>query len=331
MSEYLIGCDWGTTGFRLRLTDTHRGAVVASLRDKEGIATMNGHYLKFIENQSMTDSATHRKNYFLKKIQLSVAELSHRSGINLNHIPIIISGMASSNIGMQLLDYAQIPFSMDGSDAYVKSVSGMTENPVYLISGVATASDVMRGEETQLLGLFQMLKNQTDEVDQLFILPGTHAKHVKVQAGKITDLKTYVTGELFEILCKYSVLQYSVATQSTSFYPQAFESGFRDAQSVPMLNALFHVRTNQLLKKLSPEQNAAYLSGVVIGNELLGLRNFNGKVLVAAVAELYNHYNLAMEISGHKNWSIIDSDTIESAAFAGQSIIFNLLQQGNFS
>ena len=331
MSRYLIGCDWGTTGFRLRLTDSDNGAVVAAYQDQNGVAGVNRDYLKLIENQSIEDPITHRRNYFLNRIQSAISELEQRSTLKLSQVPVIISGMASSTIGMELLDYASIPFSLDGSDAIIKAVSGDLDNPVYLISGVATSSDVMRGEETQLMGLYQLLKDQTSAPDQLFILPGTHSKHIQVCDGKIIDFKTYLTGELFEILSKFSVLQYSVEADSTLFNADAFESGFRDAQAVSILNALFHVRTNQLFQKFSLEDNRSYLSGVIIGNEFLGLRNFSGKVLIAATPAVHNQYNLAMEISGQKDWIVIDTDVMESSAFAGQSVVFNLLRQGNFS
>jgi 2-dehydro-3-deoxygalactonokinase len=331
MSSYLIGCDWGTTGFRLRLTNTVSGAVVAEYKNLKGVAAINRDYLQNIQVESISDSVERRRNYFLKIVESSILELEHRSGLKLRDTPVIISGMASSSIGMEQLDYAPVPFLLEGSQSIVKLISGEIDNPVYLISGIATESDVMRGEETQLIGLWQLLKEKITSGDQLFILPGTHSKHIHVRDGYIINFRTYMTGELFDIVSKFSVLQYSVATAAAPFIANAFEQGFRDAQSVSVLNALFHVRTNQIFQKLSPEENRSYLSGVVIGSEFQAMENFGGQILLATSPELHDQYSQAMKIFGRSDWSVLDAQLIESSAFTGHSVIFNHLKQCNFS
>src|SRR5678815_25631 len=107
-------------------------------------------------------------------------------------IPIVISGMASSSIGIRELDYSSIPFPVSGTSANTEWIQTSTlKNPVLLVSGVRTDDDVMRGEETQLTGLLHLIQIEKAS-KHLFILPGTHSKHIVVDQGNVIDLKTYM-------------------------------------------------------------------------------------------------------------------------------------------
>ena len=61
--------------------------------------------------------------------------------------------------------------------------------------------DVIRGEETQIFGA---LGNGSDNGQ--FILPGTHSKWALVENGQIVWFTTFMTGELFAVLCNHSIL-----------------------------------------------------------------------------------------------------------------------------
>ena len=78
---------------------------------------------------------------------------------------------------------------------------------VYIAPGVATrdergAPDVMRGEETQILGAMK----SSGAHSGLFVLPGTHSKWARVEAGCIVGFETFMTGEVFAVLKEHSVL-----------------------------------------------------------------------------------------------------------------------------
>ena len=61
--------------------------------------------------------------------------------------------------------------------------------------------DVMRGEETQLVGAVA-----ADEASVLAVLPGTHSKWARVDRGRVVDFTTYMTGELYGVLLSHSIL-----------------------------------------------------------------------------------------------------------------------------
>jgi 2-dehydro-3-deoxygalactonokinase len=116
--------------------------------------------------------------------------------------------MASSTIGMADLPYKDIPFSTDGSDLKLHTIPASVsfKHSVTLISGVRTEDDVMRGEETKLIGCTVGVSNKNNH---LFIFPGTHPKHVHVKNDKATAFKTYMTGEFFDLLSTKSILSVS--------------------------------------------------------------------------------------------------------------------------
>src|SRR5258708_30558283 len=116
--------------------------------------------------------------------------------------------MASSNIGMNELRYKEIPFNVNEPGLVIKKMEAADEfkHSIVLISGVKTIDDAMRGEEKQLAGCV----DENAEGEQLFIFPGTHSKHVRVKDQFITGIKTYMTGEFFELLSKKSILSSSV-------------------------------------------------------------------------------------------------------------------------
>ncbi len=79
------------------------------------------------------------------------------------------------------------------------------------------APDVMRGEETQLLGA-RHLDASLEDGKQLVCMPGTHTKWVSLHEGVVQEFLTAPTGEVFAMLCEHSVL---VRDQATPVVHQA--------------------------------------------------------------------------------------------------------------
>jgi 2-dehydro-3-deoxygalactonokinase len=208
-------------------------------------------------------------------------------------IKLIISGMASSSIGIVEIPYSNVPLPIDGSDIktfFVAAGEGF-EHDVLIVSGVKTDEDVMRGEETQLIGCTkpgQTLKNE------LFIFPGTHSKHVWVKDGYLINFKTYMTGEVFALLTQHSILKNTVE-QGDEFERGAFRRGVRDAVSTNILQSIFKVRTNLLFGKYTKSENYSYLSGLLVGTELQDLALANAETInLVCGHNLGKYYHLAL-------------------------------------
>jgi len=332
MDKYILCCDWGTTSFRLRLVEKDNYKVLAELLSQNGVA---GTFRAWKDEES-----TSRFDFYSKILKGSMKELADKSALTLDNIPVIVSGMASSSLGMEEIPYAELPFNSSGSQASVrifKDFNGIN-CPLILVSGVKSHEDVMRGEEAQLIGLLKLSEISIQGSEEIvFVFPGTHSKHIVVKDGFVTNFQTYMTGEIYNILCEHSILKDSVLSDSDNLLtdPQknsAFLKGVEVSGNSTLLHSLFTVRTGQLFGEFSKEQNSSYLSGLLIGSELRQLKDGNyDRLVICSGKHLYDHYKLATDfILQNTNITYIKPELIDKATIAGQVQIFNALQTTSY-
>ncbi|GAA3927821.1 2-dehydro-3-deoxygalactonokinase [Hymenobacter algoricola] len=289
-----LSCDWGTSSFRLKLVALPGLRVLATATSDEGNAAT------FAAWQQAQQPTGQRGAFYRAVIQKHLRTLETQLGTSLDDLPLVISGMASSTIGMRELPYKAFPFATDGSDLATLLLPATVDfrHPTLLVSGVRTADDVMRGEEVQLVGCGFAPTGE----DQLFLHPGTHCKHVTIRHGQAVALQTYMTGEFFALLSGQSILAASVRAGGdlgTAAYRQAFEQGVRASPRAHLLHNAFRVRTNDLFDKLSRPANFYYLSGILIGAELSTFpASFTGRIVLAGEAHLLDHYQTALAVLG---------------------------------
>lgn len=296
MKHFLLGCDWGTSSFRLRLINQHTHQLIGEVSSSDGVAAT------FTDWQIQGDS-TDRAQFFRTRLQQQLTRLANKLALDIRGVPIVISGMASSSIGMDEVPYANLPFPTDGSQASIKWLPKQVEFPhdIILIGGIQSPHDVMRGEETQLIGLLALLDAQGVTVDEsILIFPGTHSKHVFVKHGRVTNFQTFMTGELFSLMANHSILKDSLTLTGLDLFADheasAFRLGIQEARSSSLLNSLFRVRTNQLFERLSKPQNAFFLSGLLIGTELQTLlAQPTWKLILCSDNPLFDLYTVALQ------------------------------------
>jgi len=186
-----------------------------------------------------------------------------------------------------------------------------------------------------MIGIAQMEKLIEFSEDAICIFPGTHSKHIKISNGYIIDFKTYLTGELFELLCSKSVLKGSVSKESNhkvmdKMNLQSFYKGINESQNnANLLNKLFSVRTNALFNLLSEQENYFYLSGLLIGYEIRSLnQEMPCTIILCSGKSLSQLYQLAIEkLNFNKRTIFIEPAMMDKAAFYGQIKIFQSYQQ----
>ncbi|MES3017692.1 MAG: 2-dehydro-3-deoxygalactonokinase [Bacteroidota bacterium] len=325
MIKTLLCCDWGTSSFRLRLVDTSNYDILAEHQSNEGVAKTFSSW--------QAEGSGNRFKFYASKLESAIGELSKNTPMDLLTIPIIVSGMASSSIGMEEIPYAPVPFALDGSGVSSARFPNFNSagSSLTLVSGVKSHNDVMRGEEAQLIGLFNLEETiALDKEDALFVFPGTHSKHMKVERKSIVSFQTFMTGEIYNILSQHSILKDSIKPGDDFLNPvnqTAFVAGVEMSGSSELLNTLFSVRTNQLFAKFTNEQNAFYLSGLLIGTELRQLADESYRQLIICSGKhLYEHYRLAVEtLSLTENITFIQPELIDKATIAGQVQIFKAL------
>lgn len=247
-----VAVDWGTSSFRLWLMDG-QDKVLAERRSSEGMTTA-----------SQAGFAT-VLNAHLQAVQAGDA------------LPVIICGMAGARQGWVEAGYVDVPAKLSAVlDGAVK-VSGETRD-IRILPGIAQRAqdmpDVMRGEETQLLG------SAGENGSRLVCMPGTHSKWVSVVGETVDGFSSFMTGEVFEALSSHTILKHAMAdAQGFDGTHPAFVAALKAAYARPAMftNLIFTCRSGQLLHGLDATAAAARLSGILIGTEMAGGLSISGE------------------------------------------------------
>ncbi|WP_024516132.1 2-dehydro-3-deoxygalactonokinase [Bradyrhizobium sp. Tv2a-2] len=266
--------DWGTSSFRLWLVD-RSGQPLTERRSDEG----------------MTVAA---KSGFSAVLQ------SHLAAVDAApDLPVIICGMAGARQGWVEAGYVDAPAPLDAILAGAVSVSGQSRD-IRILPGIAqrdtSAPDVMRGEETQLLGA---LGNEAVS-EALVCMPGTHSKWAEVRSGTVARFATFMTGELFSAISRETILSHALTGAEATEDRGAFQDAVVAAFKAPAFaaNLLFRVRSRQLLFGGTPAEARGTISGTLIGLELAaGLAKHmpRGSVTLVASGRLAAFYRLAFD------------------------------------
>ena len=308
---YFISCDWGTTNFRLRLVLRDSLEIVHETRTDQGVKRM---YESFRQQRGVSQEDFYRQ--YLAR-QLAKLPSGHQEHL------VAIAGMASSNIGMRDLPYANIPFSMSGQGLVWESICHMDQPQILLISGVKSNTGLVRGEETQAIGLTGELSGYPEGI---LLLPGTHCKHFTFKDNLFVSLKNYMTGELFDILSRNSILANSVAPGPfDDGRKPAFQEGVHRGLQDGLSSSLLTLRARDVLENYSRENGYYFLSGLLIGDELAYLQHQDKFVFLGAPATTYPLYKTALEmIFPGDQVTPIESASIDRAVLAGQKKILEM-------
>jgi 2-dehydro-3-deoxygalactonokinase len=300
-----IAGDWGTSNLRLALCDGEGNAL--DERKGPGAADSRGRHAEIFDGLT-----TEWRN-------------------NHGALPAVLSGMVGSTIG-----WLEVPYLPCPAELYE-----LAENParvrdgVFIVSGMRCsnplgAPDVMRGEETQLLGA-RHLEETFDQGRQLVCMPGTHTKWVSLHEGVVQEFLTAPTGELFRLLCEHSVLVRDKATPITH-QSADFERGLAESARHPevnLLHRLFQGRSLRIDKQLTPEGAASWMSGLLIGSDVGGALSLfqelprSTAVFVVGTPQLTDSYSRALARHGRKA-ICVDGD---KAALAGLTYVYQELER----
>ena len=261
----LVSVDWGTSAFRARLAAADGGALDAVEAEVGAVGLASGAHEAFLETQ--------------------IGGWTRR----FPGLPIVMSGMVGSRQGWTEAPYVPCPAGAAEIAAALTILPATRAGRVFVVPGLAGrgargAPDVMRGEETQILGAL----SAGGRADGLFVLPGTHSKWVRVEAGRIVDFATFMTGEVFAALKDHTILGrlMAPATQVASA-GDGFARGLAAAAALErpgdLLHAVFMTRTLGLFDELPAATLAEYLSGLLIGAEMLaGARGAREAVVIGS-------------------------------------------------
>ncbi len=230
-----IAIDWGTTNRRAYAIDAE-GGVIETLRDDKGVLSV-------------------ARDAFAQEV----------AGLRalLGDVPVLCAGMVGSTRGWIDVSYRSCPAGLDDLvDGLVWVEPGRTA----IVPGVATRlgrTDVMRGEEVQMLGA---VAAGMAPADALFCQPGTHCKWARIEGGQIAGFRTAMTGEIFALLRNHSLL--GDFLRGEVFDGAAFHEGMALAADRCLLSDLFGERAAVILGVRDASEVASRVSGLLIGTDV---------------------------------------------------------------
>ena len=248
MSASFIAVDWGTTRLRAHLMGAN-GTVLASATAASGVQNVEaGGFPAALEACCGT-------------------WLLQNPGI-----AVLMAGMVGSRNGWVEVPYLGTPCGIADLAGACVSLQ-LDGHGVRLVPGVDTrwpsgpaggigAYDVMRGEETQALGL--------GLEHGLLCLPGTHSKWIELADGKIQRFATFITGELYAAMSASFIARLAQA-------PDSAQPGSATGAAMAHLGgglgrSLFQVRSLVLGGDLPPAGVRPFLSALLIADEIDGAR-----------------------------------------------------------
>lgn len=241
----IVAVDWGTSGFRAWQLDDAGHTLARHAADRGILSVDSGAFEAVLRGQV---------GQWLDPRRCT---------------GVLMSGMIGSRQGWQEAPYVSTPAGPAELSQGLLSFTLTDGVPAWIVPGVSTRAasgvpDVMRGEETQILGILPAL----GAGEHLLCLPGTHSKWVTVLDGRITGFATHMTGETFALFSKHSILARTMPGDTGDFDASAFEKGVRrSGEPGGLLHHAFGVRAEVLIDGLPEAATRDYLSGLLVGHE----------------------------------------------------------------
>lgn len=285
-----IAIDWGTSNVRAwGITAT--GATVFSASSDQGMGKLS------------------RADY-------PAALSSLLAGADTSSVrDILVCGMAGARQGWLEAPYLDAPADLHRL-AFGAVRPAMHENQfsVQILPGIcqkaAGLEDVMRGEETQLLGLLDLVPGFSGVV----CMPGTHSKWAVLEGTRLLGFTTVMTGELYEILRTHSVLRHSLSGETEGpSQEEGFDTGAELGLSRPeqLSSLLFKTRAASLLSGRAADWCAGFLSGLLIGAEIGAQRHEaeQSEIPLIGNPKLCELYRRVLQLAGARG-RVIDAADI---------------------
>jgi 2-dehydro-3-deoxygalactonokinase len=288
----VIAVDWGTSSFRAYLLDAE-GRISERHESAAGILRVRG-------------------GDFAAALEAEIGPwLAARNGAL-----VVMSGMIGSRQGWREVPYVACPAEPAEIAAGLERIDwGAGEAEAWIVPGLLDESrpgqpDVMRGEETQVLGALAALP----AAGGLVCLPGTHSKWVRVENGALQGFATYMTGEVFDLLQGHSILS-RLMTKGAVAVDRWFLEGVGLGQQGGLLNRLFSARSRALTGDLPEAEVRSYLSGLLIGDELASaVPDEPTEIHLLGAPALVALYEAALEKLGHRVVRL-DGDAVAGGLF----------------
>lgn len=233
------------------------------------------------------DTAINGNNQALKHaVRDTINGALAKGGVAAEDVALTLaSGMITSALGLLEVPHLPAPAGMRELAAGMVEVSmpEVFSQPIWLVPGVRNhkepvglhnveAMDMMRGEETEVVGLLARLNL---DGRALLIMPGSHTKLVSVdEQRRICGCATTIAGELLQAITQHTLITQTLEGEfAQTLVPQMVLAGAAAAQRTGLARACFSIRTLGLFTDSERNDRANFLLGAVLSGDLLTLKN----------------------------------------------------------
>ena len=258
----LIGLDWGSTNLRAFAFNA-QGEVVDRAESSAGALTLS--------SAAQFDDA----------LVAVVGDWAKRHP----DARLIACGMVGAKSGWSDAGYVGLNGAAGTALAYVLAAKVVTVETslgvLAIIPGIKSEEpDVMRGEETQLVG--------SGVAEGVVVMPGTHCKWVNMNGGRVESFATFYTGEMNSLIRGHSSVGALIKSAPDIDDIAAYEMGLNYARAgaASWLHDLFVLRASVVTGQRSEAFVSTVLAGWLLGCEISAALSMypdtRGVVLVAS-------------------------------------------------
>lgn len=302
-----ITIDGGTTNTRISLVKD--GAIIATDKYNVGArASIDG-------NSALTNT-----------IKNGIVKILEKTGVDAKSvIRIIASGMITCEFGLVNLPHITTPCSIKDmkQNVFDTVLPEISDIPFTFIRGVKTVSDdltgadVMRGEESELMGILR-------EGKCTYVLPGSHSKIIFTdENGSITSFSTLLTGELIYAVANDTILKDAVDLSLSHCDKEYLEKGYEYCLQNGINEALFKVRILKNTFHATPVQCYGFFLGTVLCAEIQKILKANAPtVVIGGKKQLKEATAHLLEKYSHSKVNVLSEEEVDASATLGAIRIY---------
>ncbi len=270
------------------------------------------------------DGADALKNQLCK----GISEVLRRNSLcEGDVVRILASGMITSEYGLCNLPHIPTPAGKSElkKSIFETAIPGVCTVPFCFIRGVRAmgdtlgGADMMRGEETELMGLIG-----EDAADALYILPGSHSKHIAVDAaGRIKDFRTMMTGEFFAAVMEHTILRDAADFDHNTIVEKRLLEGCDYCETHGINEALFKTRVLRNVFGATKEECYSFLLGAVLCDEVRAILQAPQETVVLGGQKQFRQaMGLLLRAKSNKRVTVLDDDAVASSTALGAVRIY---------
>ena len=237
---------------------------------------------------------------------------------------VICSGMISCEFGLVTLDHIFAPadISKMRNSVYNCTLENITRIPFAFIRGVKTnystieEADVMRGEETEVVGIFQG--------EGIYILPGSHSKIIAVDHNcTIIDFKTMLTGEMLSAIAQGTILKDAISLKGYEIDKSSLIDGYVYTRDHGINETLFKIRLLKNLFRYGEEALYSFYLGTILQSEInYILSREENRIYIGGQKAIRNALAILLNEFSEKEIRVLSDSCVQNSMVCGMLRIY---------